>query len=46
MSYHTWSVDGYGICTSDIETTKERVEKLLQLAPKFNDVIHTQFKKL
>ena len=40
MSYHTWTVDGYGICTNDIETTKERVEKLLQLAPKFNDKNH------
>ena len=45
MSYHTWTVDGYGICTNDIETTKERVEKLLRLAPKFNDIIHTWFKE-
>ena len=45
MSYHTWTVDGYGICTNDIETTKERVEKLLQLAPEFNDIIHTWFKE-
>lgn len=45
MSYYTWTVNGYGICTNDIKTTKERVEKLLQLAPKFNDIIHTWFKE-
>ena len=45
MSYHTWTVDGYGICTNNIETTKERVEKLLQLAPKFNNTIQTWFKE-
>ena len=45
MSYHTWTVDGYGICTNDIETTKEKVEKLLKLAPKFNEDIQNYFKE-
>ena len=44
MSYHTWSVDGYGICTDDIETTKEKIEKLLGLAPKFNEEVRNYFK--
>ena len=44
MSYHTWTVDGYGICTNDIKTTKEKVEKLLKLAPKFNEDIQNYFK--
>lgn len=45
MSYHTWSVNGYGICTNDIETTKDRVENLLSLAPNFNNIIQTYFKE-
>lgn len=45
MSYHTWTVEGYGISVSGIETTKEKVEKLLQLAPKFYDVVRTWFKE-
>lgn len=39
MSYSTWTVNGYGICTNDIDTTKEKVEALLQLAPKFNEEV-------
>ena len=45
MSYHTWSVDGYGICTDDITTTKDRIEKLLSLAPNFNNEIQKYFKE-
>lgn len=45
MSYHTWTIDGFGICTNDIETTKDRVEKLLNLAPNFNNDIQTYFKE-
>jgi len=39
MSYSTWTVNGYGICTNDIYTTKEKIEVLLQLAPKFNEEV-------
>lgn len=45
MSYHVWTVEGYGICTNDIETTKEKVQNLLKLAPKFNENIQNDFKK-
>ena len=45
MSYHTWTIDGFGICTNDIETTKDRVENLLSLAPSFNNIIQTHFKE-
>lgn len=44
MSYHRWTVNGYGIRTNDIETTKEKVENLLKLAPKFNEDIQNYFK--
>lgn len=36
MSYHSWTVDGYGICVDDIETTPE---KLLKLASMDSDVL-------
>ena len=45
MIYHTWTVNGYGVRTNDIETTKERVENLLKLAPKFNEDIQSYFKE-
>lgn len=35
MSYHTWTVDGYGICVDDIATTTERLLQLIRLAPEF-----------
>lgn len=45
MSYHSWTTKGYGINTNDIEhdTTKEKIEELLKLAPKFNNEIQTWF---
>ena len=43
MSYHTWSVDGYGICTSEIVTTIERIEELLKHAPIFSKKLHDDF---
>jgi hypothetical protein len=45
MSYHTWHDYGYGICTDEISanTTVEKIENLLALAPKFRDVIHSSF---
>lgn len=45
MSYHTWTIDGFGICTNDIKTTKDKVESLLNLAPNFNNAIQTHFKE-
>ena len=45
MSYHTWTVDGYGICTNGIETTVERIEKLLSIAPKFQSAVHKWFEE-
>lgn len=46
MSYEVWTVDGYGICTSGIKTTKKKVEKLLKLAPEFNKYLQDRFKEL
>ena len=43
MSYHTWSVDGYGICTNEIETTVDRIEELLKHAPIFSKKLHDDF---
>lgn len=31
MSYHTWSIDGFGFCVDDIKTTPKRVLKLAAL---------------
>ncbi len=38
MSYHYWSIDGYGICADDISTTKERILRLVHEAPRFEEV--------
>ena len=45
MSYHTWHVYGYGICTDDIvrNTTEDRVKNLLSLAPVFNEKLQKHF---
>lgn len=40
MSYHTWSVDGFGFCSSNIHTTPEKIKKLLLSAPKIDKRIH------
>ena len=40
MSYRTWHNYGYGICTDEIKTTPERIEKLLALAPEFSEHVH------
>lgn len=39
MSYHTWSIDGYGFSVARIETTATKVRELLSYAPKFNNKI-------
>ena len=33
MSYFTWSNNGYGICTSEIETTTTKIWSVLELSP-------------
>lgn len=33
MSYCSWTVDGYGICVDDIDTTPERLLKLASMNP-------------
>ena len=33
MGYHSWTVDGYGICVDDIETTTEKILKLASMKP-------------
>ncbi len=35
MSYHYWSVDGYGICTDLIATDKNRLVNFIRKAPAF-----------
>lgn len=37
MSYHVWSVNGYGICTDRIRTDEDRLLKLIRMAPKFEE---------
>lgn len=42
MSYLTWHIYGYGICVSDIkEHSAERLEKLLSMAPEYQQEIHS-----
>lgn len=46
MSFQTWHIYGYGICTSDIgETTVERIETLLLEAPELKKDIQKYFKE-
>ena len=45
MSYSTWHVYGYGICTDEINTTVERIEELLCKAPIFQNEVHNWFKE-
>lgn len=40
MSYSTWSVEGFGICTSEIKTTKEKLINLINMSPKLNGEIN------
>jgi len=35
MSCHCWTIDGYGICTEGIVTTKERLLDFVRNAPNF-----------
>ncbi len=45
MSYHAYTIDGYGICDADnaCEVTKERIENLLSLAPEVSKRFHKEF---
>ena len=43
MSYQTWITRGYGIRADAIETTPERIENLLSLAPNYQKEIHGWF---
>ena len=45
MSYSTWHVYGYGIEASKIDTTPEKIEKLLEMAPETKKIVEEQFKK-
>ena len=36
MSYHSWSVNGYGICTEDICTDRDRLLTFIKQAPIFD----------
>lgn len=41
MSYSTWHIYGYGVCTSDLKVNSaERIEKLLAFAPEYRKDIH------
>ena len=35
MSYNIWSVNGYGICTDDICTDRDRLQSFIRQAPVF-----------
>lgn len=37
MSYHYWTVDGYGICTDDIRTDRDRLLNFIKQAPIFEE---------
>lgn len=46
MGYHTWHTYGYGVKTTDISVaSKERIEKLLSNAPKYQNLIQGYFDK-
>ena len=43
MSYETWEDHGYGIISSDIKTTPERLKNLVALAPKYKQQLKEFF---
>ena len=45
MSYHSYSIHGYGICDADnaCKITKERVEELLELSTDVSKYFHDNF---
>lgn len=46
MSYETWEDSGYGIISSEIKTTPERIKNLLDLAPKYKKKLEDYLKEL
>lgn len=47
MGYQTWHNYGYGVCVSDIkESSVERVQAMLKLAPNYNAEIQDWFEAL
>lgn len=46
MSYSTWHVYGYGIETTKINTTVEKIKNLLDMAPETKKIVEEQFEKL
>ena len=45
MSYHTYSIDGFGFSVDEINTNILRLRRLLNLAPEFNKQIDKYFKE-
>ena len=45
MSYHTYSVDGFGFSVDEISTNILRLRRLLKCAPEFSKEIDKYFKK-
>lgn len=43
MSYHTYTVDGFGFSTDNINTDVARIKKLLTCAPKFKKQVDDYF---
>lgn len=46
MSYETWEDSGYGIISSEIKTTPERIKNLLDLAPKYKKKLEDYLEEL
>ena len=45
MSYHTYSIDGFGFSVDEISTNILRLRRLLKCAPKFSKEIDKYFKE-
>lgn len=46
MSYHTYSVDGYGFSVDDIVTTAAKIRRLLLSAPAFDKEVRSELKDI
>ena len=46
MSYHTYSVDGYGFSVDDIDTTAVKIRRLLLSAPEFDKEVRNELKDI
>lgn len=45
MSYETWIIEGRGVRLTDVETSVERVEKLLEMEPEIRETVHAQIRE-